>query len=186
MAEESAAQLSPQQLIAKHRRTYFIIGVTLVTIGAGTMTIAAQFFMERQALAMIGAVLGFDLFRSALLVALYEPSDADAGHPDNKSLLSFFWASTPRRWAEYALLALPANAALTYIVLGGSIADVQNVGTYTINILTDVVGLVVGEVSDLTAGLASLVFDFGIVGLLEYIAARWLFSKRKLIFKKKA
>jgi hypothetical protein len=44
---------------------------------------------------------------------------------------------------------------------------------------------VAGEVSDLTAGLASLVVDFGVVGILEYIAARWLFSKRKLSFKEK-
>lgn len=186
MAEASSDQLSPQQLIAKHRRTYFFIQLIFVVTGAGVATIAAQFFMERQVVAMIAAILAFDLSRSALLVALYDPKDADAGHPDNRSLLSFFWASSPRRWAEYALLALPANAALTYLAWEAGPADVQNLGMYTLDILSEVLTLVIGEVSDLTAGVASFVFDFGIVGLLEYIAARWVFSKRKLIFKEKA
>ncbi len=186
MVETSPHQLSPQRLIAKHRRSYFLIQLIFVVIGAAAATITAQIFMERQLVAMIAAILSFDLLRSALLFALYDPRDADAGHPDNRSLLSFFWASSPRRWAEYALLALPANAALTYLALGAAPADVQNLGVYTLGILSEVLTLVIGEVSDLTAGVASFVFDFGIVGLLEYIAARWVFSKRKLIFKEKA
>jgi len=186
MAEASSDRLSPQQLIASHRKAYFLMQVAFIAVGATTMTIAAQFFPLSQAVAMAATILGFDLLRSLLVIGLSREDDLTSGAPSNRTLISYFWSSTPRRWLEYALLALPANAAVTFVLLGDSAHEVQNLGTYTLGVLNDVIGLVSNQVTDLKAGLASLVVDFGIVGLLEYIAARWLFSKRKLIFKEKA
>lgn len=185
MAEVSSDQLSPQQLIAKHRRTYFFMQMRMLILSAIVITIAAQLFVGSQALAMVIAALAVDAFRVLDGVRLYRLTTGTWYGTQLRTLTNYFFASTPRRWLEYALLVLPANAALTFLLHGDANSEFQNLGTYTLAILGDAVGMVAGEVSDLKAGLASLTVDFGVVGLLEYIAARWLFSKRKLIFKEK-
>lgn len=185
MAEASSNDLSPQELIAKYRGYYFFLQMRTLVVGATLITAAAAFFPERQIVAMIAAAAVFDLYRFFKGSWLHHQETGRWRDSAIGELNRYFLASSPRRWLEYALIALPANAAFTYLLLGGSSDAIQNLGTHTLNVLTEAVGLVAGEVSDLTAGLASLVVDIGFVGVLEYIAARWLFSKRKLIFKEK-
>ena len=185
MAEVSSTELTPQQLIAKYRGYYFFLQMRTLILGAALLTAAAAFFAERQIIAMVSAVAIYDLYRFIKGTWLHHQDTGRWFDAELGELNRYFIASSPRRWLEYALLALPANAALTYLLHGGSPDTIQNLGTYTLGVLAEAVSLVAGEVSDLTAGLASLVVDFGVVGVLEYIAARWLFSKRKLFFKEK-
>ncbi|WP_304070825.1 hypothetical protein [Maricaulis maris] len=185
MAEASSTELSPQQLIAKYRGYYFFLQMRTLILGAALLTAAAAFFAERQIIAMVSAVAIYDLYRLINVARLHHEDTGRWFDAEINELRRYFLFSSPRRWLEYALLALPANAALTYLLHGGSPDAVQNLSTYTLGVLSEAVSLVAGEVSDLTAGLASLVVDFGVVGILEYIAARWLFSKRKLSFKEK-
>ncbi len=185
MAEASSTELSPQDLIAKYRGYYFFLQMRSLILGAALITAAAAFFPEHQVIAMVAAAVAFDFYRLLNGARLHHEATGRLFDAEVNELRRYFLASTPRRWLEYALIALPANAALTYLLLGGSIDAVQNLGTYTLNVLREAVSLIAGEVSNLTAGLASLVVDIGVVGALEYVAARWLFSKRKLFFKKK-
>lgn len=186
MVETSPHQLSPQELIAKYRGYYFFLQMRSLIVGAIAITSAAAVFVENQVIAMLSAAAIVDLFRLINGARLHHQETGQWFDAEVGQLRRYFLASSPRRWLEYGLLALPANAALTLLLHGGPDVELQNLGTYTLSILSEAVSLVAGEVSDLKAGLASLAVDFGVVGLLEYIAARWLFSKRKLIFKEKA
>ncbi len=185
MAEASSNDLSPQELIAKYRGYYFFLQMRTLITGATAITAASLMFVENQVIAMLSAAALFDLYRVIDGARLHHQETGRLHDAEIGELRRYFFASSPRRWLEYALLALPANAALTLLLHGSADSELQNLGTYTLGILSEAVGLVAGEVSDLKAGLASLTVDFGIVGLLEYIAARWLFSKRKLILKEK-
>jgi len=183
MSEASSTELSPQQLIAKYRGYYFFLQMRTLILGAALVTASAALFPEHQVVAMIASAATFDLYRFLRGSWLHHQDSGNWIDPEINELNRYFLASSPRRWLEYALLALPANAAITHLFLGEGQASIQNLGTYTLDVLAEATALVADEVSDLTAGIASLVVDIGVVGVLEYIAARWLFSKRKLIFK---
>ena len=182
MSEVSAQSLSPDALIARHRRAYFFIQLGYVLFGAAIITVTAQFFPHNQLMAMVIAALCYDAFRIFLIFALSQDDDLEVGMPSNRQLVGHFILSTPRGWLNYALLALPANAALTY--LNHDITSLENVGTYTLGVLQGTVALILGDISNLRASLASLVMDLGVVGVIEYIAVRWVFAKRKIFLKK--
>ena len=158
---------------------------TLV-ISTTIMVAVAQFYLMHQLAAMAITAIIFDLYRVTNSTRLYWLVYKEWNDSELKGLRQYFWTSTPRRWVEYALLAIPANALATYVLHSGDFSSMNNAATAFMSYAQSVVGLVIEETSKLKSGAATLTVDLGIVGILEYIAMRYVFAKRKLKNTKKA
>jgi len=183
MVESASPLLPPQDLIARHRRTYFFMQMRMLTLGAACIVIVAQIFLLHQVAAMVIAALAFDVCRTLDGFRLHRLATGRWLSEDLRSLIEYFISATPRRWLEYALLALPANALLTYVLHTGEFDTLNNAAVLTMNFAQNAWGAAEQEVSRMRAGLASFAVNFGFSGVLEYLAARWLFAKRKLKIK---
>jgi hypothetical protein len=149
------------------------------------MVIAAQIFLHSQYLAIVIAAVIYDVLRVLYGFRLHR---LQTGHWIDKELLPFlqyFLESTPRRWLEYALVAIPANAIVTFVFHMADFDSLNNAATAFFGYAEEVIGLVIEETSKLKSGAASLTVNFGLAGVFEYVAMRWLFAKRKLKNKKK-
>ena len=133
-----------------------------------------------QLAAMTSAAVIFDFLRVADGTRLHWLETKTWNDAEVKALRQYFWSSTPRRWLEYALVALPANALLTYALHQADFEMMNNAATAFMSYSDEVLSLVITETSKLQNGAATLTVDFGLAGLLEYIAMRWVFSKRKV------
>ncbi len=186
MAEATAPQLNPQELIARHRVSYFFMQMRVLMIGTVVIVVAAQFFLDRQFIAMVCAAIAFDLYRPIHATVLHRQIHGRWYDEHLAALYEYYWASTPRRWLEYVLLALPANALLTYALHSSDFDTLNNAATLTMAFIQDALGAVRQETSELRAGAMSFAVDFGFTGVLEYLAVRWLFAKRRLKIQKKS
>lgn len=186
MAEATAPFTTTQDSIAKHRRTYFFMQMRMLILGAICITAAAQFFLDRQIVAMVATAIVFDLLRTLDGFRLHRLISGQWTSDYLRSVVDYFIAATPRRWLEYALLALPANALLTFLLHGGEFETLNNLATLTMAFIQDAMGAIRQETSELRAGAMSFAVDFGFTGVLEYLAARWLFAKRRVKIRKKS
>ena len=180
MSQQNSAKLTDQQLIKKHRKRHFFMQMQTLIIGVVIIVSAAQFFLMQQLAAMAFAAITFDFLRVADGTRLHWQETKTWNDAEVKALRQYFWSSTPRRWVEYALLALPANALITYAFHQSDFDTMNNAATAFMTYSDEVIGLVITETSKLQNGAATLTVDFGVVGLLEYIAMRWIFARRKL------
>ena len=173
------ARLSADELIAKNRRTYFVIQIGFVIVGALLMVGVAQLFVQTQFLAMVVMAAAFDGFR-AFIINWSKLDDSEADQRERKMLHRFFWSSLPRRWFEYALIALPLNTLVAYALYGPDFTEMGNLAAIFAGYIQEVAGMLVSEANELQSGLAALTMDLGVVGLLEYLAVRLLFRQRKI------
>jgi len=185
MSQQAAPRISTQELLSKHRKRYFFMQMRTLVVSTTIMVAVAQFFLMHQLAAIIIAAISIDIFRMGNGTRLYWLVYRTWNDEEVKDLRQYFWSSTPRRWLEYALLALPANALVTYGLHPTEFEGMDNIGTVFFDYAQSVVGLVIEETSKLKSGAATLTVDFGIVGVLEYIAMRYVFAKRKLKKSKK-
>lgn len=185
MAEATAPFTTTQDAIAKHRRTYFFMQMRMLILGAICITVSAQFFLGRQIVAMLATAVVFDLLRTLDGFRLHRVISGQWTSDYLRSVIDYFIVATPRRWLEYALLALPANALLTLALHPADFDALNNVATLTMSFAQDVLAAFGQQVSELKAGAATSTVNFGITGVLEYLAVRWLFVKRKLKVQKK-
>lgn len=185
MSEETPPELDTQVLIHQYPFIYFLIQMFYLSLGVIIMVIAAQMFLHSQYLAIALAALSYDVLRMLYGSHLHHQRTGKWIDKEVLSFLQYFLESTPRRWLEYALIALPANAIVTFAFHMADFDSLNNAATAFFDYAEDVIGLVVQEVSKLKSGAASLTVNFGLAGVLEYVAMRWLFAKRKLKNKKK-
>lgn len=173
------ARLSADELIAKNRRTYYAIQVSFVLVGAIVMVGTAQVFVRSQFIALLATAGLFDVCR-ALIIHWSKLDDSQADRLERKRLSRYFWASLPRRWFEYALIAVPLNTLVAYTFYGADFTEMNNLAAIFAGYIQEVARLVVSEANELQSGLAALTMDLGVVGLLEYLAVRLLFRQRKV------
>ena len=186
MAEATTPFTTTQDSIARHRRTYFFMQMRILILGAICITLTAQVFLDRQIIAMIVTAIIFDLLRTLDGIRLHRLISGQWTSDYLRSVLDYFIAATPRRWLEYALLALPANALLTYLLHAADFAELNNLATLTMAYTQDAINIIQQEASELRASAMSFALNFGFTGALEYVAARWLFAKRRIKIKKKS
>ena len=185
MSQQSTVNLSPQELVHQHKKVYFFIQMGVLIQGAFIIVVPAQLFLEHQLLAMFSGAIISDLYREIRASMLSSGKNGDWTKEENRAMRSYFLLSTPRRWLGYALLSLPLNALLTYVLHSEDFSSMNNAATWFMNYSESVLGLVIDEATKLKSGAATLTVDFGIVGILEYLAMRYVFAKRKLKKSKK-